>query len=326
MFYAIKPFLSEVTVVLLDEDKQPFTFYTVRTEDINLGDFYAVQITGKMPEQKAFFAQIGDGRDVFITSKQDFQIGQKITVVITKESRLGKIPQAKRHGNILPPKAHLGLVKKGDILTGITNLSEYKQTDWTEELDDYILEASEMYVPFASGARLVFERTHAFYSIDVDSHKSTEVFEELNKQAAVLVAKEIIKRNMSGNILIDFIGQKTKSEICALKNIMSRELCKSPVPYQLMGVSPIGNVELRRQRMRSSIDDTSKTLTSLAYRLFNEIVKEPMHIKQVNVSLTLYGHLTTLLQKTWKQVEAKVGDRIPLVADTQLSTYKIEYL
>ena len=325
MFYAIKSFLSEVTVVLLSEDKQPFTFYTVRAEDINLGDIYVVQITGKMSEQKAFFAQIGDGRDVFLTSRQPLEIGQRIKVVVTKEPRLGKIAQVKRHGIILPPQTPLGLVQKGDVLAGIVNPQEWQQIDWQDEFDDFIDEASEMYVPFAKGARLIFERTHAFYSIDVDSHTSTEVFEELNKQAAVLIAKEIIKRNMSGNILIDFIGQKTKSEVCELKNIMSRELCKSPVPYQLMGVSSMGNVELRRQRMRSGIDDTSRTLTSLAYRLFAEIVKEPTCIKQVNVSLNLYGHLTTLLQKTWKMVEAKTGHKIPLVANAQLTTYKIEY-
>lgn len=325
MFYAIKSFLSEVTVVLLDEDKQPFTFYTIRAEDINLGDLYVAQITEKMQEQKAFFATIGDGRDVYLASKQPLEIGQRITVVITKEARLGKIPQAKRHGNVMPPKTPLGLVQKGDILIGINDVENYQQIDWDETFDDFILEASEMYVPFAKGAQLIFERTHAFYSIDVDSHTSTEPFESLNKQAAVLIAKEIIKRNMSGNILIDFIGQKTKNEINALKNIMSRELCKSPVPYQLMGVSPMGNVELRRQRMRSGIDDTSRTLTSLAYRLFAEIIKEPANIKKVNVSLSLYGHLTTLLQKTWKQVEAKTGDKIPLVANTQLTTYKIEY-
>ena len=38
MYYAIKPFLSQVTVALLDEDKVPFTFYSIRSEDINLGD------------------------------------------------------------------------------------------------------------------------------------------------------------------------------------------------------------------------------------------------------------------------------------------------
>ena len=62
------------------------------------------------------------------------------------------------------------------------------------EFDDFILEASEMYVPFAKGAQLIFERTHAFYSIDVDSHTSIAPLQELNKQAAVLIAKEIITR------------------------------------------------------------------------------------------------------------------------------------
>ena len=325
MFYAIKSFLSEVTVVLLDEDKQPFTFYTVRAEDINLGDTYVAQITGKMQEQKGFFAQIDNSRSVYLESKHPIEVGQKYTVIISKEARLGKIPQAKRHGNAMQPKTPLGLVQKGDILAGISNPENYTQIDWREEFDDFILQASEMYVPFANGAQLIFERTHAFYSIDVDSHTSTQTFQELNTQAAVLIAKEIIKRNMSGNILIDFIGQKTKNEVSALKNIMSRELCKSPVPYRLMGVSPMGNVELRRQRMRSGTDDTSRTLTTLAYRLFDEILKEPTRIKKVNVSLKLYGHLTTLLQKTWQQVEAKTGDKIPLFADTQITTYKIEY-
>ncbi len=325
MFYAIKPFLSEVTVLLLDEKKEPFTFYTVRTEDVNLGDSYIARITAQMKTQKAFFADIGNERSVYLNSKQNLEIGQRITVVISKEARLGKIPDAKRQGSILKEKLPSGLVQKGDILAGVPDSQNCIQLDWQEEFDEFIEQAQEMYVPFADGARLVFERTHAFHSIDVDSYRSTAPFAELNEKAAVLIGKEIIKRNLSGNILIDFIGQKTKNEVAALKNIMSRELCKSPVPYQLIGVSPMGNVELRRQRMRSGSDDAMRHPSTLAYQLFKEIVKEPTHIKQVRVSLTLYAHINGFMQKTWEQVQAKTGDKIPLLADTQLTTYQIEY-
>ena len=325
MYYAIKSFLSQITVALLDEDKIPFTFYTIRTEDVNLGDAYVAQITEKMPESKAFFADIGDGRTVYLISKQALEIGQRITVVIHKEPRLGKIAEGKRKGNVLPPKTPLGLVQKGDFLAGIADAKNYQQIDWDEEYDEVAEDALNIFVPIPNGSRIVLETTHAFHCIDVDSHSCPLPHQEINEQAAVVIAKEIIKRNLSGNILIDFIGQKRKSDVGNLKNIMSRELCKSPVPYQVMGVSPMGNVELRRQRLRTSLADSARQPTTKAYKLFEEMVKQPIGIKKVHVSLPLYACLTTLMKKTWSQVEAKVGEKVTLVADTQVSEFKIEY-
>ena len=325
MYYAIKSFLSQVTVVLLDEEKTPLTFYTIRTEDINLGDSYVAQITEKMPEAKAFFADIGNGRTVYLTSKQALEIGQRINVVIHKEPRLGKIAEAKRKGNVLPPKTPIGLLQKGDFLAGVIDAQNYQQLDWQEEYDEVAEDALNMYVQFSDGARLVFETTHAFHCIDVDSHSCPLPHQIINEQASVIIGKEIIKRNLSGNILIDFIGQKRKSDVGNLKNIMSRELCKSPVPYQIMGVSPMGNVELRRQRLRTSLADSARQPTTKAYKLFEEIVKQPVGISSVHVSLSLYACLTTLMQKTWELVEAKVGEKVVLVADTQVSDFKIEY-
>ena len=325
MYYAIKPFLSQVTVALLDEDKVPFTFYSIRSEDINLGDSYVAQITEKMPESKAFFADIGNGRSVYLTSKQALEIGQRINVIIHKEPRLGKIAEGKRKGNVLPPKTPLGLLQKGDFLAGIVEPQNYQQTEWLEEYDEVAEEALDIFVPISNGSRIVVETTHAFHCIDVDSHSCPLPHQEINEQAAIIIAKEIIKRNLSGNILIDFIGQKRKSDVGNLKNIMSRELCKSPVPYQIMGVSPMGNVELRRNRLRTSLADSARQPTTKAYQLFEEMLNQPVGISKVHVSLSLYACLTTLMQKTWSTVEAKVGEKVVLVADTQVSDFKIEY-
>ena len=325
MYYAIKSFLSQITVALLDEKKEPFTFYTIRTEDVNLGDSYVAQITEKMTESKAFFANIGNGRTIYLTSKQPLEIGQRINVIVHKEPRLGKIAEGKRKGNVLPPKTPIGLLQKGDFLAGISDSQNYQQVDWLEEYDEVAEDALNMYIPFSEGARLVFETTHAFHCIDVDSHTCSLPHTQINEQASVILAKEIIKRNLSGNILIDFIGQKRKSDVGNLKNIMSRELCKSPVPYQIMGVSPMGNLELRRQRLRTSLADLARQPTTKAYKLFEEMVKQPIGISSVHVSLPLYACLTTLMQKTWEQVEAKVGQKTSLVADTQVSDFKIEY-
>ena len=106
---------------------------------------------------------------------------------------------------------------------------------------------------------------------------------------------------------------------------MSRELFKSPVQYQIMGISPMGNLELRRKRLRASFADSSKTTSSTAFKMFEEIVKNPTDISSVRVSLTLYAHLTSILQNTWNQVQMKTGDKIRLIADTQTDTFNIEY-
>ena len=319
MFYGTKSFLSQTTVALLDADRELFTFYTIRTEDVNLSDIYVGQITQKLPELKAFFVDIGNGRSVYLTSKQPLGIGQRINICITKEPRLGKIAEGKRSGDVLSPETPVGLQQKGDVLAGIPNAKDYQRIEWFDELDESIDESNDLYIPFADGARLIFERTHAFHSVDVDSHTSLLPISKINQMAAKKIGQEIIKRNLSGNILIDFIGQKRKSDIANLKDIMSNELSKSPVPYN------IGNLELRRKRLRACLSDSIKTPSAIAFKMFEKIVKNPTNISAVKVSLTLYAHLTSIMQNTWHQVQLKAGEKIHLIADAQIDTFNVEY-
>ena len=323
MFYAIKSFLSELTVALLDEQKIPFTFYWIREEDINLGDIYVCRITQKMPNLKGFFAEIDNNRSLFVSSKHPLEVGQLVNVIITKEARLGKIPQAKRYGLLQQKK--LGLVQKGDFLQGIPDSENFQQLEWNEDLDEALIDSLDPVVSFADGGRLIFEQTHAFWSIDVDSGSSISDITILNEQAAEQIGKEIIKRNLSGNILIDFIGNKNKSQVATWKNILSRFLCKSPVPYQLLGVSPMGNVELRRDRMRAGTQDATRFISAICYDLFRQILKTPDKIKSIQVSLEMYAALTGIMKNTFQKVEAKTGDSIHLSASSDVKYFCVEY-
>ncbi|MGN1091766.1 MAG: ribonuclease E/G [Alphaproteobacteria bacterium] len=323
MFYAIKPFLDELTVALLDEGKVPLTFYWIRKQDVNLGDIYVCRITQKMPNLKGYFAQIDHNRSIFLASKHPLEVGQMVSVIITKEARLGKIPQAKRYG--LQKQNRIGLVQKGDFLYGVSDSQNFQQIDWTEELDDALSDSIDSVVPFADGARLIFEQTHAFWCIDVDSGSCMMDLPLLNEKAAVQIGKEIIKRNISGNILIDFIGDKRHSEVGAWKNILSRELCKSPVPYQLIGVSSMGNIELRRDRMRADTLSATRTISAICYDLFKKILKTPDKIASVQVSLEVYAALTSLYKETFDQVQAKTGDSIHISASSDVARFRLEY-
>ena len=73
-----------------------------------------------------------------------------------------------------------------------------------EKLD----EALQKEVKLACGGRVIIEETKAFVSIDVDSGEGYTQggFNRLNNEAAVEIAKQIILRNLSGKIIIDFAG------------------------------------------------------------------------------------------------------------------------
>ena len=128
------------------------------------------------------------------------------------------------------------------------------------------------------------------------------------------------------NILIDFIGEKRRNEVAAWKNVLSRELCKSPVPYQLIGVSSMGNVELRRDRMRADTLSATRTVSAICYDLFKQILKTPDKIRGVQVSLEIYAALTSILKDTFERVEAKTGGSIHLSASSDVGKFRVEYI
>ena len=122
-----------------------------------------------------------------------------------------------------------------------------------EKLD----EALQKEVKLKCGGRVIIEETKAFVSIDVDSGEGYTQggFNRLNNEAAVEIAKQIILRNLSGKIIIDFAGisdyKFLKNSIEVLEKELSNDVCKSRV----LGLSRAGNVEVIRNRRRPTLQD-----------------------------------------------------------------------
>ncbi len=132
-------------------------------------------------------------------------------------------------------------------------------------VEDMIAEALQKEVKLKCGGRIIIEETRAFVAIDVDSG---EGFVQgnlgiLNKEAAIEIARQIILRNLSGKIIIDFAGI---SEFKFLKNILDilkDELREDPLKARVLGLSKAGNVEIIRSRKRPTLNDlfTEECLT-----------------------------------------------------------------
>ena len=132
-------------------------------------------------------------------------------------------------------------------------LGSDKNVSFVEKLD----EALQKEVKLKCGGRVIIEETKAFVSIDVDSGEGYTQggFNRLNNEASVEIAKQIILRNLSGKIIIDFAGisdyKFLKNSIDILEKELSDDICKARV----LGLSRAGNLEIVRNRRRPTLQD-----------------------------------------------------------------------
>ena len=100
------------------------------------------------------------------------------------------------------------------------------------------------------GARLTIEETRALATIDVDTSQAAGAAAAETAEAA---GREIVLRNLSGLIAIDFAGRggtrRRESQIKALK----RALAADRTPHRVLGVTAGGVVEVNRQRLGPSL-------------------------------------------------------------------------
>lgn len=124
-------------------------------------------------------------------------------------------------------------------------------------VDEMLNEALQKSVRLKCGGRIIIEETRACTAIDVDSGEGTAQggLGRLNQEAAYEIARQIILRNLSGKIIIDFAGI---SEFKFLKNaidILEDQLADDFARARVLGLSRGGNVEILRMRRRPSLND-----------------------------------------------------------------------
>ena len=102
------------------------------------------------------------------------------------------------------------------------------------------------------GFALVIEVTALATTIDVDSGKAQSAL-SANLGAAEAVARQIRIRNLSGPILVGFIGMKGKGGRDRVLAALKRELARHVPDCQVLGWTRLGHVELVRKRRAPSL-------------------------------------------------------------------------
>ena len=110
--------------------------------------------------------------------------------------------------------------------------------------------ALEPEVVLPGGALLTIEETRALCAIDVDTSQTTGAAAAETAEAA---GREIVLRNLSGLISIDFAGRGGARRREAQLRVLKGALAADRTPHRVLGVTAGGVVEVNRQRLGPSL-------------------------------------------------------------------------
>ena len=108
-----------------------------------------------------------------------------------------------------------------------------------------------------SGANIIIEQLETLTVIDVNTGKNITKNEhailEINKEAAVEIARQLRLRNISGMIIVDFVNMASKEMEEELLVAFKRAASKDPIPTQVMDITRLGLVEVTRKKVNKSL-------------------------------------------------------------------------
>jgi Rne/Rng family ribonuclease len=117
-------------------------------------------------------------------------------------------------------------------------------------------------VPLPGGGHICVDETEALIAIDVNSGKNRsgkdhpETILTANLEAVREVTRQLRLRNAGGLIVIDFIDMRAKKDQMTVFHALKDELAKDRARTKVYPISPLGLVEMTRQRETESVRST----------------------------------------------------------------------
>jgi ribonuclease G len=151
-----------------------------------------------------------------------------------------------------------------------------------------------------SGGYIIFDETEAMIAIDVNTgqHKGADSQDEtilqVNTEAVHEIARHLRLRNIGGLIVIDLIDMRQKRHRNAVYQTLREDLKKDKARTHVLPISPLGLLEMTRQRVEESIASTM--YLDCPYCRGRGSVKSPF-----NMSVEIQRKLVTLMRRGQRQ-------------------------
>ena len=146
------------------------------------------------------------------------------------------------------------------------------------------------------GGYIVIDETEALVAIDVNTGRNKggrdveKTILQTNLEAADEIARQLRLRNIGGLIIGDFIDMKSRRDQQMVYNLMRERLKRDKAKTHVLPISPLGLMEMTRQRAQESLSDT--IYENCPYCGGRGVVKTSM-----TTSVELHRTLNTVMRK-----------------------------
>jgi ribonuclease G len=139
-------------------------------------------------------------------------------------------------------------------------ISHLRETEWPVDLDAVFSEALSETLILAGGGSVHFEPSRAGMLVDVDTGAPETGSAErsaltTNLAAAQVIGRQVRLRNVSGGIVVDFVGMESRSARDGVCVVLADALGPDPRAPQLLGWTRLGHFELVRPRRGRSLTE-----------------------------------------------------------------------
>lgn len=147
-------------------------------------------------------------------------------------------------------------------LLELWNPEQHGKLDAIYQISKTLDRAMKPKVWLKSGAYLVIQPTEALVSIDVNTGKAVtkkkdvqKTFYQINREAALEIARQLRLRNLSGMILIDFIDMTSRQDQQDIMDLLRQAVLRDPVQTTVVDMTKLGLIEVTRKKIRKSLYD-----------------------------------------------------------------------
>ena len=215
------------------------------------------------------------------------------------------------------------------------------------QIESQIESAFRREVRLPSGGEIVLDHTEAMIAIDINSGRATKGSDiedtalNTNLEAADEIARQLRLRDSGGLVVIDFIDMNANRNQRAVEERLRKALAMDKARTQVGKISRFGLLEMSRQRLRSSLGESSyhtcprcngqgtiRSVESLALSILRLIEEEAMKegtgrvVAQVPVSIATF--LLNEKRRAIALLEGRHSTEIMLVPNITLETPRYE--
>jgi len=182
------------------------------------------------------------------------------------------------------------------------------------DIETQIRQALAQKVWLRSGGYLVFQRTEALTTIDVNTggyvgqRTLEDTITQTNLEAAKEIPRQLRLRNIGGLVVIDFIDMENESNQQKVMQVFTEALSFDRARHMVLPISQFGLMQLTRQRTRESLltlmtsscpycegKGFNRSLSSLCSEIIREIIRKSSQVQSTHLKISCHPDVADAL-------------------------------